>query len=58
MDWEKWMAQNHVKIRGHIPNDNRPDEVQTGDSVSGSKVEAEVSDNAGSTSGSHIQKSK
>ena len=55
MDWQKWMDDHHIKLRGE-PNDNGPDEVQTGDSVSGAKVEAEVSDNAGSTSGCHIQK--
>lgn len=56
LDWEKWMAEHHIKIGGKS-HDNGPDEVQTGDTVSGAKVEVKVSDHAGSTGDSHIQKS-
>ena len=54
MDWEKWMKDHHIKLRGE-PNDDRPDEVQTGNSISRTKVETEVSNNAGQTGSSHIQ---
>lgn len=56
IDWQEWMAKNHVKIRGHIPDDNGPDESKAGNAVSGTEVETEVSDDAGETGGSHIQK--
>ena len=55
-DWEKWMEEHHIRIGGKT-DDNRTDEVKTGRSVSGSKVETEMPDDAGSTGGSHIQKS-
>ena len=55
MDWEKWMAEHHIKLRGE-PNDNRPDEVRVGGGISGSEVETEVSDHAGAPSSSNIQK--
>lgn len=58
MDWEKWMAEHHIKLRGDIPHDDRPDEKQAGNVISGSKVETEMSNDAGQTSRSHIQKPK
>ena len=56
MDWQKWMDDHHIKLRGEMPNDNGPDEVRAGGGISGTKVETEVPDHAGTPGGSHIQK--
>ena len=55
MDWEKWMDQHHIKLRG-VPDDNRSDEVCAGGGISGTKMETEVPDHARTPGGSHIQK--
>lgn len=55
MDWEKWMAEHHIKIGGKS-HDNGPDEVRAGGGVSGIKMETEVPDHAGTPGGSYIQK--
>ena len=56
IDWEKWMEEHHIRIGGNT-NDDGADANKAGRSVSGSKVETEMPDDAGSTGGSHIQKS-
>ena len=56
MDWQKWMDDHHIKLRGEMPNDDGPDEVRAGGGISGSEMETEVPDNAGTPGGSHIQK--
>jgi len=57
IDWEKWMAEHHIRIGGKS-HDNRSDEVCAGGGIPGTKMETEVPDNAGASGGSHIQKSE
>ena len=55
IDWEKWMAEHHIKIGGN-PNDNGTDAVKTGKSISGSQVETKGDGNVGKPSHCCVQK--
>lgn len=55
IDWEKWMAENHIKIGGNS-NVNRDDEKRPDGGVSGSKVATKVSDYVRSTGDCNLQK--
>ena len=46
MDWEKWMAEHHIKIGGKS-NDNGTDAKQVGEGISGTEVETKGDGNAG-----------
>lgn len=55
-DWEKWMAEHHIKLRGDL-NDNRSDEMLADRSISRTKVANEMSNDARKTSNCNIQES-
>ena len=55
VDWQKWMDQHHIKLRGD-PNDNRSDAVQIGGGISRSKVETQSNANAGQSGRCYLQK--
>ena len=53
-DWQKWMDEHHIKLRGD-PGDNRKDEKSAGGGISRTELENAVSDHAGSPGRCHIQ---
>lgn len=53
-DWEKWMADHHIKIGGN-PNDVRADAGSAGGGISRSKLETKVPNDARTPSCCHIQ---
>ena len=57
IDWEKWMADHHVKIGGKS-HEGGKNEMCSGGGVSRTEVETEVSDDAGPPGYSNIQKSQ
>lgn len=55
VDWEKWMAEHHIKLRGD-PNVNRSDEVLADRNISRTEMANEMSNNARQTGNRNIQK--
>lgn len=56
VDWQKWMKDHHVKMRGD-PDDDGSDAVLAGRKISRTEMETEVSNNAGTTSNCSLQES-
>ena len=54
MDWQKWMEDHHVKMRGD-PDDDGTDEVLVGRQISGTEVETKMPNNARATGDCAIQ---
>lgn len=54
INWQKWMDEHHIKLRGEIPNDNRSDEVLASGEISRPEVETQSSDDARKTGSGDI----
>ena len=58
IDWQKWMEEHHVRLRGNT-NDGRSNEERSGGDISSvDKVEVAAKSDARSSGNSHIQEPK
>lgn len=55
MDWQKWMKDNHVKLRG-VENDGGEDAVSTGGGIFGTSMDDQSNHDAREPGNSHVQK--